>query len=133
MNSVFISIKPEYTKLIENQEKNYEFRNYLIKDIKYMYVYESISSTLKYIIEIGDIIEFPNQIDEEHSGNVDFNKGNFYKYAYSIKHLYKLKRPIGLMELKSKYGFTAPQKYTYINKYPKLEKELEKLEKMQIF
>lgn len=133
MNEVYISIKPEYTKLIESKEKNHEFRKYLIKDLKTMIVYESETSCLKYIMEVDDPITFPNKIDEEHYGNDLFNKGNWYNYAYPIKHLYKLNKPITLTELKSKYGFTAPQKYTSLNKYPKLEKRLKEEDKVQIF
>lgn len=133
MNEVYISIKPEYTRLIEAKEKNYEFRKYLIKDLKTMYVYESETSCLKYVMEVDEPVIAPNQIAEEHDSNILFNKGNWYNYAYPIKHLYKLNKPITLTELKSKYGFTAPQKYTFSNKYPKLEKRLKEEEKIQIF
>lgn len=130
---VYISIKPEYTKLIEEKEKNYEFRKYFIKDLKTMIVYESETSCLKYIMEVDSPIQYPNKIEENGIGNDLFNQGNKYRYAYPIKHLYKLNKPITLTELKSKYGFTAPQKYTFSNKYPKLEKRLKNEEKIQIF
>ena len=133
MNAVYISIKPKYTKLIEAKEKNYEFRKYLIKDLKTMFVYESETSCLKYIMEVDKPIVTPKQIDDEHYGNDLFNKGDLYSYAYPIKHLYKLNKPITLTELKSKYGFTAPQKYTFSNKYPKLEKRLKEEKIIQIF
>ena len=45
----------------------------------------------------------PGEIDDEHGeGNYEFNKqkGGF---AYEIKELYQLKRPIPLDELKTKY------------------------------
>jgi len=128
MNSVIISIKPEYTKLIETQEKNYEFRNYYIKDIKYMIVYESGTSYIKYIMEVDTPVKYPKKIDENGVSNNLFNKGDFYEYAYPIKHLYLLKKPISLTELKSRYNCSAPQKYCYLNKYPELEKNLKNKE-----
>lgn len=133
MNSVLISIKPEYTKLIEEQEKNYEFRNYLIKDLKYMVVYESETSALKYVMEVDTPIQYPSKIEENKAGNVDFNNGLIYNCAYPIKHLYKLEKPISLTELKSKYNVFAPQKYVYLNKYIELEKRLKQEKYIKVY
>lgn len=133
MKEIYISIKPEYTKLIESKEKNYEFRRYLIKDLRKMYIYESETSCLKYIMEVDEPVLYPNEIDENGIGNKEFNQGNVYCCAYPIKHLYKLSKPISLTELKSKYGFSAPQKFTYANKYPELLKRLKDIDTIQIF
>jgi predicted transcriptional regulator len=130
---VYISIKPEYTKLIETKEKNYEFRKYLIKEVKVMYVYESVTSCLKYIMEVDIPVSFPNKIEENGIGNIEFNQGDDYQYAYPIKHLYKLNKPITLTELRSKYHFEAPQKYTYASKYPELYKRIQKEATTQIY
>ena len=74
---IYLSIKPEFTGKIETGEKNYEFRKYYPKQkIDILYVYETVPTcALKYIIELGDIIEYPNKISKEGYGNLDFNNG----------------------------------------------------------
>lgn len=43
---------------------------------------------LKYIIELGEIVKYPNKIIKEGYGNDDFNNGlNSSEYAYEIKYL----------------------------------------------
>jgi hypothetical protein len=125
MNKVLISIKPEFTNLIETKEKNYEFRNYLISNLDEMIIYESISSKIKYIMKVGKPICYPDKILENGIGNKEFNEGKKYKYAYPIISLKKLDIPISLTEMKSKYNASVPQKYVYMNKYPLLESALE--------
>ncbi len=130
---VLISIKPEHTKNIEEQLKNYEFRSYLIKDIKTMYVYESNTSCLKYIMVIDNVVHYPDKIDENGVGNSEFNNHMKYEYAYHIAHLYKLNKPITLTELKSRFKFYAPQKYTLAKSHPELIEHINKLDKTMIF
>ena len=130
---VLISIKPEHTKNIEEQLKNYEFRSYLIKDIKTMYVYESNTSCLKYIMVIDNVVHYPEKIDENGIGNREFNNHMKYEYAYHIAHLYKLNKPITLTELKSRFKFYAPQKYTLATSHPELIEHINKLDKTMIF
>lgn len=122
-SGIFISIKPNFTKIIETGEKNYEFRKYVPKrDINKLYVYESSPTCcLKYILFIDRIIEYPTIIEESGIGNDEFNKGlKKSKYAYSIKNVYKLINPISLVDLKKNYNFVAPQSYAYDTKYPDL-------------
>ena len=124
---IFISIKPQFTKKIEIGEKNYEFRNYYPKQkIDVLYVYESSPTcSLKYIIELGNIIEYPNQIAKEGYGNQEFNAGlKSAKYAYEIKHVDILEHPFSLKTLKSHYKFTPPQSYAYDSKYQKLTEDI---------
>ncbi|MBR1717780.1 MAG: hypothetical protein IJ715_00755 [Bacilli bacterium] len=130
---VLISIKPEHTNKIENQLKNYEFRSYLIKDINKMYVYESNTSCLKYIMVIDNVVKYPDKIDENGIGNREFNNHMKYEYAYHIKHLYKLNKPITLTELKSRYIFYAPQKYTLASSHLDLIERINNSDKTQIF
>ena len=123
--AIYLSIKPEFTKKIETGEKNYEFRKYYPKqEINLLYVYESFPTcSLKYIIELGDIIEYPNKIEKEGYGNQEFNNGlKKSKYAYEIKHVDILEKPILLSELKAQFNFTPPQGYAYDTKYPELTK-----------
>lgn len=121
--AIYLSIKPRFTKKIETGEKNYEFRKYIPKyEIDTLFVYESSPTCqLKYIIELGRIVKFPEKITESGDGNTDFNAGlKFSKYAYEIKHVYLLENPIGLKELRDVYGFVPPQSYAYDDRYKKL-------------
>ena len=133
-DAIYISIKPQYTKLIEKKEKNYEFRNYLPKkEFKYLYVYETTpTGKLKYIMEIDNIVKYPDKIDENGIGNIDFNKGLQTKYAYHIKHVYLLDE-IPLDILKNKYKFMPPQAYAYDNKYKKLTEYILNSKKTKLF
>ena len=101
---IFISIKPEFTKRIEIGEKNYEFRKYIPKErFDKLYVYETVPTcSLKYILTIDKIVEYPNKISEKGYGNDDFNNGlKKSKFAYHILKVEKLDNPISLKELKA--------------------------------
>lgn len=130
MKGIYISIKPVHLNRIVTGKKNYEFRNYYPKEhIDVLYVYESSPTCkLKYIIELGEIIKYPNKITKEGYGNEDFNKGlKNSKYAYEIKHLCELERIISLKELKEKYGFNLPQSYAYDVRYERLTEDINKM------
>lgn len=121
--SIYLSIKPKFTKKIETGEKDYEFRKYIPKEeIDTLFVYETVPTCqLKYIIELGNIVEYPNKINESGYGNADFNAGlKQSKYAYEIKHVDLLENPICLKDLKDIYGFAPPQSYAYDDRYEKL-------------
>ena len=127
---LFISIKPKYTKRIENGEKNYEFRNYVPKeDFDKLYVYESSPTcSLKYILTIDRITKYPDKILEKGYGNEDFNKGlKKSRYAYHISKVEKLKEPIELKVLRKDYDFNAPQSFAYDKRYPSLSEYLNKI------
>ena len=73
---IFLSIKPKFDELIASGEKKYEFRSYKPKDpVKRIWLYiTSPVSELKYIAEVGDVVEYPTQIPEDGTGNADFNR-----------------------------------------------------------
>lgn len=126
-NAIYISIKPKFTKKIETGEKDHEFRKYIPKEaIDTLFVYETVPTCqLKYIIQLGKIVEYPDKINELGYGNADFNEGlKKSKYAYEIKHVDLLEKPICLKELKEVYGFTPPQSYAYDNRYEKLTNDI---------
>lgn len=130
--AIFISIKPEFTKRIELGEKNYEFRKYIPKEkIDKLYVYETVPTcSLKYILTIDKIIEYPNKIIEVGYGNDDFNNGlKKSKYAYHISKVEKPDKSINLKELKNDYSFVPPQSYAYDSRYPKLTNYIENTSK----
>lgn len=136
MNDIVISLKPEFINLILKQEKNYEFRKYLPKKgVNKIWVYSKLPvARLEYLIIIDKIITYPEKILEPGLGNEEFNNGlKSTKYAYHIKHLYRMKEGINLKVLKEKYNFIAPQSYFYLENNLKLKNYLlsEKLE--QIF
>ncbi len=134
--AIFISIKPIHLSRIVSKIKNYEFRNYYPKqEIKYLYVYESYPTcSLKYIIELGEIIEKPAKITKEGYGNSEFNNKLLKeKYAYEIKHLFSLEKPICLKELKEKYHFNPPQSYAYDERYPILTSYIKDSKLKQLF
>lgn len=126
--SIFLSIKPEYTQKIELREKLYELRNFNTKyDIEIFYIYESSpKSQLTYIAYVDTPVCYPNSISNYGPEAVRFNSGESkYKKAYPIRHLYKLKKPLKLKELKDSFGFSAPQAYVYSDTYKLLELERE--------
>ena len=132
--AIFISIKPEHIERIISGIKNHEFRKYIPKksfDKIYVYVSYPVCS-LKYILTIDKIIEYPNKIDEEGYGNIDFNNGlKQSKYAYHISKIEEFK-PIDLRALKTKFNFNPPQAYAYDTKYPDLVECIKKLTKRRI-
>ncbi len=132
---IFLSIKPEFTKKIEIGEKNYEFRKYIPKEeFNILYVYETVPTcSLKYIITVDKVLEYPDRIPEKGYGNEDFNNGlKKSKYAYHILKVEKLDNPISLKELKSKFGFVAPQSYAYDTRYPELVDHINTLSKKMV-
>lgn len=135
-NSPIFSIKPFYLEKILSKEKEYEFRNtYPKKFTNYYWVYESSPTmALKYLMEVDYPIEYPNKIDKFTYGVDRFHSGEMHaKYAYKIKHLYKLKYPITREELISKFDMIPPQSYTYLSNYSKLQEKLRVADLIKIF
>lgn len=134
VKAIYLSIKPQYTKLIESGEKDHEFRKYIPKqDINTLYVYESSpTSVLKYIINLNKIVEYPDKINLTGYGNKAFNAGLKSKFAYEIESVFMLEYPIPLIELKEKYDFVPPQGYAYDYTYPKLTQYIKNTEKKLI-
>mgnify|MGYP001594126032 CR=1 FL=1 len=125
LRDIFLSIKPNFSSLIESREKTYEFRRYKPKySIKRIWLYVmSPDSNLKYIAEVGGALEYPNQIPENDVGNADFNKGlKVSKFAFPILHLDELVEGIPLQRLRDEFNFNPPQGYIYTDAFPKLAK-----------
>lgn len=120
--AVYMSINPNATQKILDQIKNHEFRNYIPKqpfDMIFAYVTAPISS-LKYVIEINRIIKYPDLINYEGDGNIEFNLGNKTKYAYEIHSVYEIDNHISLSQLKNDYNFIPPQAFAYDKRYEML-------------
>ena len=136
MHEIFISLKPKFAELIRQRKKTYEFRKYKPRhkiNRLWIYVTQPIA-TLKYIAEVGEIVNYPTKIPEDGAGNSEFNKGlKKSKYAFPILHLDELIEPIPLQRLRDKFGFTPPQSFAYISKYRSLAKHVKKSGLRRIF
>ena len=127
-SDIIVSFDEEYLAPVINQKKTYEFRSWRADpEVKRMWIYVNKPvQSLMYIFEIGSPIEYPNQIPNDNTYSELFNQGKKvkWKFAYLIKHLYKLNEPISISELKEKYRIHPPQKLTYVSKYPQLVKNV---------
>ena len=113
MTDVVVSIYPKFTNLIKIGEKNYEFRKYVPKrGVDRLWIYSSSPEcSLEYMAEIDKIVEFPQKIAEKGIGNDDFNNGlKKSKFAYHIKHLYRLISPLSLEKLRSEFRIFSSAK-----------------------
>jgi len=120
---IFLSIRPNFANLIARREKTYEFRRYKPKDpVKKLLLYvTSPVSELKYIAEVGDVVEYPTQIPEDGIGNADFNKGlKVSKFGFPIIHLDELVEGIPINELRDRFNFNSPQGFIYTDTFPEL-------------
>lgn len=133
---IFLSIKPKFADLIASREKTYEFRRYKPKDtIKRIWLYvTSPNSELKYIAEVGNVVEYPTQIPEEGVGNTDFNQGlKISKFAFPILHLDELVEGIPITILRSRFNFNSPQSYIYTDTFPELVKYVKGCEMRRLY
>ena len=133
-NGIYVSINPVPVSKIIQGIKNHEFRNYVPKEsFQFLYVYVTVPKCeLKYVIEIGKIVQYPNRLEVDGDGNTEFNSGNKSKFAYPIKKVYELSNPISLKELKEKFAFVPPQAFSYSKTYPELTDYIQKAEKVVI-
>lgn len=136
MTDIVVSIYPKFTSLIKTGEKNYEFRKYVPKrGVDRLWIYSSSPAcSLEYMAEIDKIIEFPQKIQEKGIGNDDFNNGlKKSKFAYHIKHLYRLTSPLSLERLRNEFGFSAPQSYFYLDSNDELKNFLQRQHLERVF
>lgn len=136
MTDIVVSIYPKFTNLIITGEKNYEFRKYIPKrGVDRLWIYSSSPiRSLEYMAEIDKIVEFPQKIVEKGIGNDDFNNGlKKSKYAYHIKHLYRLSTSLSLERLRNEFEFSAPQSYFYLDSNDELMRFLLKQNLKKIF
>lgn len=131
--AIYVSINANAVEKIVNKRKNYEFRNYIPKrEFDTLYVYTtSPKSELKYLLKIGQIVKYPEQIMVQGDGNLEFNNGQKHTFAYRIDGIYELESGISLKELKEEYGFVPPQAFAYSDRYPCLTKNLEQTKKIK--
>ena len=123
-SDIIVSFDEEYLDPVISQKKTYEFRSWKADpEVKRMWLYVNRPiQSLMYILELDSPVEYPKQIPNDNFYNKTFNQGKNpkWKFAYRIKYLYKLKEPIGIRELRTKYGIHPPRKLTYVSKYLQL-------------
>lgn len=135
-DEIFLSIKPKFVNLIFSKEKNHEFRKRKPKcKINKMWIYTSSPiSELQFLAEVDEPIVYPDKISINGYGNSDFNKGlKKSKFAFPIKRLFKLDKPLPLNILKEDYNFTPPQNFVYCKKYEKLKNHLKVKNLIEIY
>lgn len=136
MNRIFISLKPEFAKLIKEQRKTYEFRKYRPKkSVQGLIIYVTQpTAKLKYITKTKVPTEYPETIPENGIGNKEFNQGKKKsKYAFPILELRELNNPIPLKVLQRKFGFHPPESFIYGDTYPDLVEFLQEQETKKVF
>lgn len=123
MGEIFISLKPRFATMIEQREKDHEFRQYNPKrPVSKLWTYVSGGeSDLRYIIEIDEPIEYPDPVPPGGIGNEEFNAGDKEStFAFPITHLHRIEDELTLSRLRAEFDFYPPQRYTYIDQYPAL-------------
>ncbi|KAH6957761.1 hypothetical protein BKA56DRAFT_562368 [Ilyonectria sp. MPI-CAGE-AT-0026] len=124
---VLLSIYPVHLADIVAQRKNYEYRNYRLRDgVERLWLYETGGSqktkgcaAITHIATIpSNIRRTPGTVPDEPVGigNADFNAGLMScKFGYEIIELYELVQPITLDEMKTKWGMGgAPMGRSYV-------------------
>lgn len=134
-STAFFSIKPKFVTLISSGDKNYEFRKYIpSKQINHIIVYTTHPvGEIKYILSIETIVEYPDKIDENGEGNIDFNEGKKKStYAYKIGSVYQLDKGIPLSYLRQRFRFSPPQRFIYGDSQLELLRFIESFPKRRI-
>ena len=114
----------DYMQQIIRGEKNHEFRKYLIPpSVQRVWFYLNAPlSQIGYVCEI-DPARTRNEGDiplvEDGLGNKEFNQRHKdwdrYDFAYHLRSVYKLRKPIVLQEFQSRYGAKgAPRGLVYL-------------------
>ena len=134
IDGIYISINPTSMQKIIQGTKQYEYRNYIPKkDFKYLYVYVTAPiAKIKYLIEIGNIVQYPQKLNGYSDGVFDFNMGTKAKYAYSICKVFELLSPLSIEELRETYSFIPPQAFAYDTTFSKLSRHIKNSKKALI-
>ncbi|KAK1994001.1 hypothetical protein LX36DRAFT_673454 [Colletotrichum falcatum] len=122
---VLLAIRPAPLANIIARRKNHEFRKYRLRDgVTRLWLYETRgggegSSCITHIAVIPASERLtPGTVPTEPFGigNNDFNAGRKQsRYGYPVLGLYKLRRPVTLEELKSRWGLGgAPYGWRYL-------------------
>jgi predicted transcriptional regulator len=115
---VILPITNEYMQQITSGNKNYDFRRvYIAFSVCRVWFYLTAPhSEIGYISEISPARTRHHPGDqplvEDGLGNRQFNQGSATRdgvnYAYRLRSVYKLKSPVGLKDLRERYGLKGP-------------------------
>ncbi|KAL2021441.1 hypothetical protein VTK56DRAFT_7194 [Thermocarpiscus australiensis] len=125
LSDVLLAIKLVHLANIASRQKNHEYRKYRLRDgVMRLWFYETREggqgrSAITHIAVIPtNIRRTPGEVPAEPFGigNDDFNAGlKQSKYGYPILELYELLEPVGLAEMKNRYGLGGvPMGWRYI-------------------
>ncbi len=123
MSEIFISLKPRFATIIEQREKDHEFRQYKPKHpVTKLWTYVSgDQSELRYVLEVDEPVEYPDPVPAGGIGNEEFNAGNKEStFAFPITHLHRIEDELPLSTLRDEFDFYPPQRFTYVGQYPEL-------------
>ncbi len=131
---ILMSLKPQYWQLVLDGEKKYEYRRSFRKDAVGAYIYlSSPRQCIAGFIDFGEpIIDTPQRIVElaesqspgSRDGMADYLAGSKQGFAVPILSHQQF-QPIGLQELREKFGFTPPQGYLVLDNHRELRKFIE--------
>ncbi|PWW72143.1 hypothetical protein C7212DRAFT_337716, partial [Tuber magnatum] len=114
-----LPIKPEFTKLIAEREKNHEYRRRRIRDtVTRIWLYTTAPTSAISHVVVTSHPKTPGQVcDPSGLGNDDFDNGEKEsKFGYPVLGLYKLKTPLEQKAMKQTYGVSPPQAVVYAPK-----------------
>lgn len=122
MNTILLSIKPEYADKIFSGEKKYEFRRHLAKkDVTRILVYSTapVMMVIGEVEVVGTLSLSPTALWEATKGKAGISRAKFRRYfsGSRIGHAYKLGKAQKYNEPKplSTYNIhSAPQSLVYI-------------------
>lgn len=123
MSAILLSIKPEYSKLIFEGTKKYEFRKHLAqKKVDKIIIYSSspVQRVIGEVSVIGTISMKPSPLWELTKKEAGISRAKFRAYFYKCKeaHAYRLGDFVIYDTPKSLYDLglkQAPQSFVYIN------------------
>lgn len=135
LNAIIISIKSVHAGKIYSGDKKYELRKVAPKSFpQIVFIYETEDKkAITGAFYVKEIISLPVDDLWRRVGTRATPKRNFFSYfngrekgiAYEIGRVFKFQTPLSLTQIVDiQSGFTIPQSFAYLSKYPILETEL---------
>ena len=129
LRDVVLSIRPQYTEKILDGKKTVELRRRFPVSaprgtLAYIYSTSPVRAMVG-VAEIKDVLKLPiEQIWNEFDSVAHINRNDFeayfsgldFGYALLFDNVKSFSHPIGLAELRERFGFEAPQSYLYASR-----------------
>lgn len=132
---VVLTIKPTHASSIAARTKNHEFRGYKLREgVVRLWLYESAPvKAISYVVETAPP-RLPGEVNDVNGeGNDAFDASSLQscaRYAYPVRGLLKLDKPITRELLKELYGVTPSQGFCYANQRLVDEVQLKRMERI---